>query len=699
MTTNSVYLPLDLTGQSADNYVSLEYHQIPSNEKTILRPHFGAFFRDRLQLFGVSTASNMSLMRLGVDYELGELDEKATAKAGKEVWQVLLVKDTRFFTTFRLDYQALGGPENINYTRLYRQFQKAKDGKPTTWESLQNKPRLFSPSTHENDVKDIYGMEYVNKFIQDIGSALTSSAQTQAAYSQIRTKLREFESEMRQANSQLYSATRQHIDHAAYPHTYTKQGVGLGNVDNYGFVQISVAGVPQPYYAHPAFVKNVADNPTAPTAIAHAGVQGNLHQDTKASVGLGDVQNLEMIDTYNLGSSQYQTILAEQAPVKYLGPAAFSGAMSEAIAELYSTQILPDNQQSLSDIDDSLTAATAEITQAQSAVDTASSAAQSLIDASSQIDSDSLQAEQSNKRFKIVHGNSLYSHTLVQLLRKEQELLLRKANLYNNGFYPIPEKIDGLALWVSANNPNNTLLVDITGRTRVVKLVDASAYGRVYSAPAATAPILSESADLQDTNRISRGKVLRFEPGLVLDQLSGPTMNLRAGMTVIALVRSGPVGSHLQILRAPNSLQDTGIYAYTQDARQLSIRSGQAWPLMDAPTQSYGPDQSAIMVAVMSQDNKNDNWFASSYPLNFIQYPKGHDTAAGQWPDANWRSASLTQIGNPNFGINNAGELVELMIFNRALAGPEAMAVVEYLKTVSAGGLNLSVNFSALNFF
>jgi hypothetical protein len=289
VTTPQVILPVDLTGTSSDNFVSGEFHEILGGVKTMIRPNFGAFYKQGFQLFGVSSANNLTLMRPGIDYDLGHLDEDATAQADGDVYQVVLIKDTRFFTSFSISYHAFGGANNVNYARMWNEYKQSLEGTPVPYANLFNVPNTFNPVSHKNDVLDLYGLEFVKSFLDNIKNALTASRTTQARVVEIRSKLRTFEADALQASANLPVAVRQHIDNIGFPHSYTKAMIGLGAVANYAFNPVVVGSDTLPAYASPQVLQYWTTNPPAyaPPCTRRLDEQSTWHDQSHDRIGLG----------------------------------------------------------------------------------------------------------------------------------------------------------------------------------------------------------------------------------------------------------------------------------------------------------------------------------------------------------------------------------------------------------------------------
>lgn len=692
-----IFLPVDLTGEDPDNFISNEYHQVANGERAIIRPHFGDFYANGLQLYGATAQNALTLMHHGQDYVFGHLNAQATAAGAGAVYQVILVKDTRFFTTFRLSYHGFGGT-NFNFPRLWNQYLKVKGGAPTAWDNLTDVPQFFEPEEHIHDVRDVYGMEYIQTFLSNIEAAVLSARGVAAKNEDIRYALRQFEAERRLGDTALPAAVRQHIDGVDYQHTYTKAMIGLPLVQNYGFVPITVGMDTLPAYASPVTIKYHLENLPDQDIPEHESLTNDPHNLTKAQVGLSDVENLDVVLDYDTGESAYEDLFDSEADEVYLGPAVLALAAQEYGEVTYDTISDPLIDDAVAEATGTLVTATGIRNSATSLMVTVNQQVAELQVDAIDVDRRASQAQANNNRFNIVYGNSYYSQTLKHLMLLDHQKHAVGQGVHPGGFLPVPSFIDGLELWLSSENPDNTLFMDINGHMRVTKLVDRSRHGRVFTAPAHTAPILKDSADVAaQVNGITTGKVMSFTPGLCLDQVSGPPIRLQPGMAVITLIRPAGTGSKLTLMAAPNELQDTGVYAFPTQA--LAIRSGGLWRPLEAPAGSATANTSGIIAAVVSDVSEAFCWLASTKAVDYIDFPRGVNTPASSWPAGVYTGTPLTRIGNDNFDVNNAGEIAEVIFLKRAPYAPEVKAIVEYLKLRFSDMTALSVDYVALNAF
>ncbi len=699
MTTPTVFLPIDLTGEDPDNFISGEYHKVANGPYAIIRPHFGDFYTEGLQLFGASAQDALTLMRHGEDYVFGHFNEQASAAGAGEVYQVILVRDTRFFTTFRLSYHVFGGEvRSINYARLWNEYLKVKGGAPTPWANLTQVPKFFDPESHVHDAKDLYGLEYITQALERIEEAITTSRGNSAKWLDIRYAMRQFEAERRVGDTALPAAVRKHIDGVDFAHTYTKAMVGLGNLANYAFTPMLYEGDLQPAYGSPETIRYWLEHLPEEDIPAHVGLTNNPHGTTKAKIGLEDVANYDIVVDYTAGD--YEDLLDPDSDTVYLGPAAFAGCVTEYSEEVYTTVSQPLIDDAVVEANATLASATTIRNSATTLMTTVNTQVSQLQENAIEVERKATQASAGNNRFNIVYGNAVYSHTVRHLLFYDHQQVIKGQEVYPGGFYPVPERFDGLELWLESANPVNKLFMDPTDKLRVVEMHDRSRHKRVWTAPAHTAPILQDSQDVVNLDPgITHGKVMLFTPGLCMDQSFGAPVKIKAGMTVIALMRSGAAGSRFSLLHAPNAAQETGIFGFTPTQQALAVRSGGLWKPLEAPANSALPQSSQIVVGVISEASEAFCWLACTKAINYITYPRGLNTPASSWPAGAVQTDALTQIGNANFAIDNAGEFGALVLMDRPIWAPEVKAIVDYLRLRYTDMTALAVDYVALNAF
>ncbi len=697
--TIQIFLPVDLTGLAPGNLITNELHQSGSPNKAIIRPDFGDFFTNGFQLYGVGVSGALTLLRHINDYIFGHLNEDATQAAGAPVYQVVLVKNTQFFTTFSISYHAFGGQvNNINNTSLYTAYLQASGGMITPFENLTDLPSTFPPEHHTHDIADVYGMEYIVSLLSNMADTMFKDRFYRLKYAELHNKLIEYSVERQASDMQLPNAIRQHIDGTGFPHPTSKASVGLGNVSNYAFTPVVVGGDTLPAYGSPIDISYWLSHQPPASTYTHRTEYTNPHQTDKEGIGLGLVSNLGIVVNYTTGD--YISLFDTGATQVYVGPAPFALGMAEYGTATYTSETQPL-------VDAALSLATGRLSTANDILATAASVRN---DYTSNIEDfeagkdlileNSNQARLVNANYSLLYGNSVYCDTLERVMDFDRVAYGRDQSIFETGYMPVPKYIDGLELWLSSENPQNVLFVDMHGDIRVTKLVDMSPRGRVFSGFAETAPILKNSQDVYDeVSGITTGKVLSFTPGLCLTRMFGPFLRIKPGMTIIALVRSGESGSQLKLLSSPNELTDVGVYAYTSNGKSLAIRPGGSWSPLEAPVGSAQPHTSGIVVGSISESSEEFCWLASTAAIDNATFPRGVAPNVSAWPGTNYIGADMNQIGNSNFGINNSGEIADILIYNRPLSVPEVKVIAAYLQLRFSNSTALAVDYSAISAF
>lgn len=134
---------LDLTGAKASNKIAGEVKTISKDADRVFIPTGGPFYTKSLKVWSGST-----LLKPLVDYVALELNREGTVDSGKEVCNVLYIKNAA--KSFKLDYQVIGG----QYADLTNELTTLINATPIdklnvlTWGSILNKPTTFPPTAH-----------------------------------------------------------------------------------------------------------------------------------------------------------------------------------------------------------------------------------------------------------------------------------------------------------------------------------------------------------------------------------------------------------------------------------------------------------------------------------------------------------------------------------------------------------------------
>lgn len=164
---------LDPTGVNPDNYVAGEVKTLTAAQMRAAGPKYGPFFTESMVIFDNGT--NVLLVR-GVDYELTDLVEEATLDYGKEIMQMILVKNPNVTNQIRLNYQLLGGLYQNNSEGLVDLYQAAvNDSRGVDWTLVLDKPPQYPPTPHLHPFSQIFGTGPIVVALERIRDAVVLS--------------------------------------------------------------------------------------------------------------------------------------------------------------------------------------------------------------------------------------------------------------------------------------------------------------------------------------------------------------------------------------------------------------------------------------------------------------------------------------------------------------------------------------------
>jgi Chaperone of endosialidase len=252
-TPQIVRFPLDPTGISTNNFVQGEPVTMVHRVTRAIAPQYGAFYTQSLRVF--DGVSNAELVK-GVQYYAAELYEVPTAKYGKEVCAIIIIKDTSVSDTVRLNYQAVGGEFSASTEAIVSQMNNLQsDDRPVRWGDIIDKPSEYTPTHHLHDLGDIYGFESLVHAVNRVRAAvlLGDSASHDEIYSYVDQHIAEEQA----AAAAAAQTVSNHVTNTSNPHKTTATQIGLGNVQNLPLAnqQEAEAGQANNRYMTPLSVK------------------------------------------------------------------------------------------------------------------------------------------------------------------------------------------------------------------------------------------------------------------------------------------------------------------------------------------------------------------------------------------------------------------------------------------------------------
>lgn len=284
--------PLDLTGQSSNNLVLGEPHDLTTLTNRAFVPNHGPFYTRNLV---VRQAGSGIVLEPNLHYKAAQLFSEATLKTGLEVCSVIVIVDDTIGTQFEIDYQAVGGDYSASVYAIEQMIATLDlDERPITWGSILGKPTAFPPASHLHDLGDLYGFEYMVAALEGIRQAiLTGDA---ISHEEIYAYIDHQDNEIIASIQGFLSLLDAHTGDYNNPHQVTKAQVGLSLVQNYAPSNSEEAriGSAQDRYMTPFATKQAINFQVLAPLQLHINNYENPHQTTKAQVGLGLVSNFRV---------------------------------------------------------------------------------------------------------------------------------------------------------------------------------------------------------------------------------------------------------------------------------------------------------------------------------------------------------------------------------------------------------------------
>lgn len=161
--------PLDLSGSSSTNFISIEPHVLLDTEIRLIVPNNGAYYGDSLV---ITDSANKPLI-LNLDYVPAQLYQDPTLLSGKEVYTAVAIINSALTGTINLQYQAVGGEFSFSVNALRETLSNIEtDSRNIDWKNLIDIPNAFPPSPHLHSAGDVYGFEYIVDALESIRRAV-----------------------------------------------------------------------------------------------------------------------------------------------------------------------------------------------------------------------------------------------------------------------------------------------------------------------------------------------------------------------------------------------------------------------------------------------------------------------------------------------------------------------------------------------
>lgn len=234
MNTSLVRYVLDPTGTNPDNLVVGEPHTLSDLRNRVIAPVFGAFFTEGCSV--VDTDNNNRVLIRGIDYVFAELYQSLTLKFGKEVCGLIIVINRDVGSHVKVTYQAVGSQYVTSAEGLKNLLEELSDTEfSNSYFDIRNRPDAFVPSPHVHDLGDGYGFEFLVYALEKIRNAIIWA--DMRAIDSLMTQVFDFlENLQRNLNYRIDTEILAAL--FEFKRSLTKASIGLGNVQNLGIATI-----------------------------------------------------------------------------------------------------------------------------------------------------------------------------------------------------------------------------------------------------------------------------------------------------------------------------------------------------------------------------------------------------------------------------------------------------------------------------
>lgn len=276
-----VRYPLDITGENPNNLVVNEEHTLGNRAIRAFPTSYGGFFTESVV---VKEKSTQRILEKNVDYYCSQIYDIPSARYGKEICSVIVVKNQAVDSNVQVTYQALGGPWSTSQQAIVNMFNSlGVDDRPVKWGDILNKPTGFNPAPHLHDVGDVYGFEYIVAELERIRQAILvgDSISHDEIYKYIDALIDSIESSVDSSIDTLTQNLNDHINNKSNPHEVTPEQLGVYTKDQ---TNTMVNGVRTDLTSS---IQNV-ENTLNQSIIQHTSDKNNPHSVTAEQVGAYD---------------------------------------------------------------------------------------------------------------------------------------------------------------------------------------------------------------------------------------------------------------------------------------------------------------------------------------------------------------------------------------------------------------------------
>jgi hypothetical protein len=290
--------------------------------------------------------------------------------------------------------------------------------------------------------------------------------------------------------------------------------------------------------------------------------------------------------------------------------------------------------------------------------------------------------------YKLLNYNAPVATMLEGLLKEKARVSTGYANIYS-----LPNKVNDLALWLDFTDVNSMVRINdgTVGQGLAIRsITDKSANARVFTQLTAGKYIYSKLSNVASlaANGVLTGQLTTAQQ--TLTQSSGPTMVLKPDCTIFVLVYNAADGSNLYLLNntalSPTAFYKDGLSSHGATKNALRYTDGSTATHISTTDNSSASN--SLNLSVLCTSLIVDYCWGAPNPTH---YAKGLDTLTST-TGAFQTGMTVNNIGLDKVGETQAGEIVEIIVYNRQLSLREVRAVFKYMSFKATGNYSLSPN-------
>jgi hypothetical protein len=161
---------LDTSGNSPNNRIIQENHTLNGLRVRTICPLVTPFFSESVSV--IDNRNNRVLSK--GEYNFYSIESLASAMYGKEIYNLILIRNRDVSDNVSITYQTLGGDYVNNSSKTKGLIDCIySDNRPVNWFNIIDVPSEFTPSLHLHSMGDSIGYEYLVAAIDRLNHTLS----------------------------------------------------------------------------------------------------------------------------------------------------------------------------------------------------------------------------------------------------------------------------------------------------------------------------------------------------------------------------------------------------------------------------------------------------------------------------------------------------------------------------------------------